>query len=309
MTAWCASPSTSPTSATSPTPRRLVDLARRAEAAGWDGFFLWDHIRAGDWAGPGRRPLGGPGRGGHRHRSASPWAPWSLPSPAGGPPPWRARRSPSTTSPGGAWCWGSASAGPATSTSPTSATRETTGCAPPNWTRASRSSPACGPASPSAIEGEHYHIQGTRFLPPPLQQPRIPIWVGSTWPQPPPLPTGGPLGRRGAPGGRSGDGLPCPRPRPNSREMLAYIRLHRDPAAPFEVAVGDSLSGLADRARRPPRSSAPTWRPGPPGGWSRSAGRCGPTSSGRSTSRPGRPAARLSAAAPPGSHPRGTRAS
>lgn len=25
-------------------PARLVDLARRAEAAGWDGFFLWDHL-------------------------------------------------------------------------------------------------------------------------------------------------------------------------------------------------------------------------------------------------------------------------
>jgi alkanesulfonate monooxygenase SsuD/methylene tetrahydromethanopterin reductase-like flavin-dependent oxidoreductase (luciferase family) len=25
-------------------PALLVDLARRAEAAGWDGFFLWDHI-------------------------------------------------------------------------------------------------------------------------------------------------------------------------------------------------------------------------------------------------------------------------
>jgi alkanesulfonate monooxygenase SsuD/methylene tetrahydromethanopterin reductase-like flavin-dependent oxidoreductase (luciferase family) len=25
-------------------PRTLVDLARRAEDAGWDGFFLWDHI-------------------------------------------------------------------------------------------------------------------------------------------------------------------------------------------------------------------------------------------------------------------------
>jgi alkanesulfonate monooxygenase SsuD/methylene tetrahydromethanopterin reductase-like flavin-dependent oxidoreductase (luciferase family) len=22
----------------------LVDLARRAEASGWDGFFLWDHV-------------------------------------------------------------------------------------------------------------------------------------------------------------------------------------------------------------------------------------------------------------------------
>ena len=26
-------------------PRTMVDLARDAEAAGWDGFFLWDHIR------------------------------------------------------------------------------------------------------------------------------------------------------------------------------------------------------------------------------------------------------------------------
>jgi alkanesulfonate monooxygenase SsuD/methylene tetrahydromethanopterin reductase-like flavin-dependent oxidoreductase (luciferase family) len=25
-------------------PRTLADLARRAEASGWDGFFLWDHI-------------------------------------------------------------------------------------------------------------------------------------------------------------------------------------------------------------------------------------------------------------------------
>ena len=25
-------------------PQRLVDLACRAEASGWDGVFLWDHI-------------------------------------------------------------------------------------------------------------------------------------------------------------------------------------------------------------------------------------------------------------------------
>jgi alkanesulfonate monooxygenase SsuD/methylene tetrahydromethanopterin reductase-like flavin-dependent oxidoreductase (luciferase family) len=25
-------------------PRTIVDLARRAEASGWDGFFLWDHV-------------------------------------------------------------------------------------------------------------------------------------------------------------------------------------------------------------------------------------------------------------------------
>jgi len=25
-------------------PRTLADMAREAEAAGWDGFFIWDHI-------------------------------------------------------------------------------------------------------------------------------------------------------------------------------------------------------------------------------------------------------------------------
>ena len=26
-------------------PRALADLAREAEEAGWDGFFLWDHLQ------------------------------------------------------------------------------------------------------------------------------------------------------------------------------------------------------------------------------------------------------------------------
>jgi alkanesulfonate monooxygenase SsuD/methylene tetrahydromethanopterin reductase-like flavin-dependent oxidoreductase (luciferase family) len=28
-------------------PRRLAELAREAEDAGWDGFFLWDHASPG----------------------------------------------------------------------------------------------------------------------------------------------------------------------------------------------------------------------------------------------------------------------
>jgi alkanesulfonate monooxygenase SsuD/methylene tetrahydromethanopterin reductase-like flavin-dependent oxidoreductase (luciferase family) len=35
--------------------------------------------------------------------------------------------------------------------------------------------------------GPHYHIHGTRFLPTPFQQPRIPIWVGGVWPAKRPL--------------------------------------------------------------------------------------------------------------------------
>jgi alkanesulfonate monooxygenase SsuD/methylene tetrahydromethanopterin reductase-like flavin-dependent oxidoreductase (luciferase family) len=39
---------------------------------------------------------------------------------------------------------------------------------------------------PFQYEGKHYHIQPTEFYPPPppVQQPRIPIWVVASWPQP-----------------------------------------------------------------------------------------------------------------------------
>lgn len=35
---------------------------------------------------------------------------------------------------------------------------------------------------PFQYDGEFYHIEKTQFLPPPFQTPRIPIWVGGIWP-------------------------------------------------------------------------------------------------------------------------------
>lgn len=35
---------------------------------------------------------------------------------------------------------------------------------------------------PFHFEGTYYHIQEAQFLPPPLQVPRIPIWLAATWP-------------------------------------------------------------------------------------------------------------------------------
>jgi probable F420-dependent oxidoreductase len=35
---------------------------------------------------------------------------------------------------------------------------------------------------PFSHEGEHYHIKDTHFLPKPFQVPRIPIWVAGLWP-------------------------------------------------------------------------------------------------------------------------------
>lgn len=37
---------------------------------------------------------------------------------------------------------------------------------------------------PFAYEGAHYHVDEMTFLPQPIQQPRIPIWVVGAWPKP-----------------------------------------------------------------------------------------------------------------------------
>lgn len=36
---------------------------------------------------------------------------------------------------------------------------------------------------PFSYEGEYYHIQKMTFLPPPVQSPRVPIWVVGAWPR------------------------------------------------------------------------------------------------------------------------------
>lgn len=41
--------------------------------------------------------------------------------------------------------------------------------------------------APFRYEGMHYHIEESTFLPSPVQSPRIPIWVGGEWPNKPPF--------------------------------------------------------------------------------------------------------------------------
>jgi Luciferase-like monooxygenase len=36
---------------------------------------------------------------------------------------------------------------------------------------------------PFTYSGQHYHVEGMTLLPPPVQQPRIPIWVVGAWPR------------------------------------------------------------------------------------------------------------------------------
>lgn len=82
--------------------------------------------------------------------------------------------------------------------------------------------------------GEHYRLDNVVFRPTPVQQPRIPIWVAGMWPARRPF-------RRAA----RYDGL-CPiamtegefqRTTPEMlRDMIEYTLSHRDTDAPFDVA-------------------------------------------------------------------------
>jgi probable F420-dependent oxidoreductase len=78
--------------------------------------------------------------------------------------------------------------------------------------------------------GEYYQVQDQRFLPKPVQQPRIPVWVGGFWPHKAPL-------RRAA----KWDGAYIlyqegPQEMDQIRETSAFLREQRgDSTAPFDM--------------------------------------------------------------------------
>ncbi|GAB3663879.1 hypothetical protein GCM10027589_27660 [Actinocorallia lasiicapitis] len=93
--------------------------------------------------------------------------------------------------------------------------------------------------------GPHFRAEGgLRFLPRPIQRPRIPVWVAAQTIHQGPL-------RRAA----RFDGL-CPETTPDGlREMLAIIASHRGDLTGFEVAV----SGLQHADPEPFRAAGATW--------------------------------------------------
>ncbi len=92
-----------------------------------------------------------------------------------------------------------------------------------------------------SYSGAHYRLQDTRFLPRPVQSPRIPVWVGGAWPNKPPF-------RRAA----RWDGV-CPlgkglglgeMMRPEQvREIAAYVGAHRTTTDPWDIVHIGTTSG------------------------------------------------------------------
>jgi alkanesulfonate monooxygenase SsuD/methylene tetrahydromethanopterin reductase-like flavin-dependent oxidoreductase (luciferase family) len=100
---------------------------------------------------------------------------------------------------------------------------------------------------PFSFEGEHFRIFDATFLPLPVQRPRIPIWVAATWPVRAPL-------RRAArwdgvwPLRRAPDGTSLPLTPDDVRGVRAAIAEEwaaagRDPATPFDLLVAGITPG------------------------------------------------------------------
>jgi alkanesulfonate monooxygenase SsuD/methylene tetrahydromethanopterin reductase-like flavin-dependent oxidoreductase (luciferase family) len=218
----------------------LVKLARAAEATGWDGFFLWDHLlpdadsRLGPVADPwialtaitgatSRLRIGAMITPFPRRR------PWKLARETVTLDHYSAGRLIVGAGIGGDWWREYSAVGEARDDRTRAAMLDEgldvlTGL----WT-----------ATPFTYKGTHYTIEDAHFLPAPHQTPRIPIWIAGVWPGTRPF-------RRAArwdgiiPTGRFGTPSPD-----DIRQMCAYIASHRTATTPFEVAFQGRANDVA----------------------------------------------------------------
>jgi len=102
---------------------------------------------------------------------------------------------------------------------------------------------------PFSYDGRHYHIKPDDFYPPPppVQQPRIPIWVVGAWPFPKSMQRAlrydGILPTVIDPENGARQALPN-----EIRQMAAYIRENRSSEVPFDIVVDGQTPG-ADPTR------------------------------------------------------------
>ncbi len=166
--------------------RVLADLARDAENAGWDGFFTWDHI-----AGGGRWP----------DRMVDVWVALAavalqttririgaLVAPLPRRRPWKlARETVSVDHLSGGRLIFAAGIGGGEAEF-----EHLDEQADPRVRGAMLDEgldvlTGLWRGEPFSYDGAHYQVRDTLFLPPPLQQPRIPVWIAANWPHPRPL--------------------------------------------------------------------------------------------------------------------------
>ncbi|MGB2694043.1 MAG: LLM class flavin-dependent oxidoreductase [Dehalococcoidia bacterium] len=248
--------------------RAVAQLAREAEAAGWDGFFTWDHILLDANAGV---PMSDPwvaltaiALATERMRIGT------LITPLARRRPWVVARQTVTIDhlSNGRMILGVGLG------FPPEAEFAALGEDADDGVRAEKLDEALdiitglwrGEAFSHA--GKHYSIDGATFLPRPVQQPRIPIWVAGVWPNCGPL-------RRAA----RWDGVVPLKvgaagietlTQPDLAEIVRYVHEHRTNDGPFDVVCGGPPPD-DDPARLPDliasfREAGLTWWLGSTGG-------------------------------------------
>ncbi|MEO3752880.1 LLM class flavin-dependent oxidoreductase [Streptomyces sp. B6B3] len=242
-------------------PRNVATVATAAEAAGWDGLFVWDHLNF--RAHP--RPFGDPwmlltaaALATSRIRLGT------LVTPVARRRPHQLARQVATLDSltGGRVIFSTGLGGPAEDEygsfgEPTDPVL-----------RAQRLDEGLDllrrywSGEPVDHDGPHYQVRDVTLRPATVQRPRPPVWVAGFWPSRPPM-------RRAA---RWDGVVPLFEDAPHGhvppveqvRELVAYVHRHRDDAsdAPFEVVLGGATP--ADPARAgavigPLRDAGATW--------------------------------------------------
>src|SRR5438874_1752744 len=115
---------------------------------------------------------------------------------------------------------------------------------------------------PFSYEGKHYHIEEMTFLPPPVQSPRIPVWVVGAWPKTRSLQRvlrwDGLLPDKINEDGSHGKVTP-----EDISAMKTYIDENRPPGAPFDIVMEGETPGddpaQAAAIVRPFAQAGATW--------------------------------------------------
>jgi alkanesulfonate monooxygenase SsuD/methylene tetrahydromethanopterin reductase-like flavin-dependent oxidoreductase (luciferase family) len=226
-------------------PRALADLARDAEEAGWDGFFLWDHVL---WTYP------------ENHPTYDPWVALAviasvtnrikigaLVTPVARRRPWKLARETVTLDhlSGGRLVLGVGSGHDMFKEY--SAFGEPPGAVVHGEMLDEGLDVITGlwSGEPFSYEGKHYQLKDAHFLPGPVQQPRIPVWVAGMWPYKKPL-------RRAARwDGLVPIGTTAMLTPDDIRTIKSYVMDHRTSDAPLDIVCsGTPLAGSPDAEER-----------------------------------------------------------
>ncbi len=224
-------------------PRVLADLAGEAEAAGWDGAFVWDTVNVGPPDFPEPQPtidvwiaLAAMATC-TQHLRLGP-----LVTPLSRRRPWNVARQAATLDrlaqgrlilpvglgsvPDGGFC----NVGEATDLK----------------IRAERLDEALAildglwRAKPFRFEGTHFQVDEMTFLPAPVQRPRIPIWVWAPWPRPRPMRRAlrwdGLFAFNMTREGRITEMTPA-----EIVELKAYVEEHRTATTPFDLIMESTM--------------------------------------------------------------------